>query len=375
VVGACCVRGARLRTKGPFTASRLPPPASRVPPLPRLVVDLAATSVNWKLPPEGAERIRRAAPAGWDVAIVQAPTVSDGDGNPEPSEEARQAVADADAYFGFGLARPLMRAARRLRWVHSAAAGVRGLLYPEMVASDIVLTNSAGIHAVPISEHVLGGVIHLLRGFDKAMERQRAHVWDKRPWTGAGADVRELGELRALVVGVGGIGATIGARLAWFGARVTGIRRNPDRGASDDFFRVRSPAALDEELMEADLLVLAAPFTPETDRLIDARRLALLPRGAIVANVARGALLDTDAMVAALQGNRLRGAVLDVFDEEPLPPESPLWGLPQVLLTPHISAVSPRRFWDRQLSLFEENWRRWAAGEPLRNVVDKRAGY
>lgn len=343
--------------------------------MPLLVVDLAASSANWKLPPEGAERIRRAAPHGWEVAVVRSPTVSDGDGNSEPSAEAREAIAQAEVYFGFGLPRPLMQAARRLRWVHSAAAGVRGLLYAEMLESDVVLTNSAGIHAVPIAEHVLGGVIHLLRGFDRAVERQRARVWDKAPWTGAGTDVREVGELRVLVVGVRGIGAALGARLAWLGARVTGIRRNPELPAPQEFFRVRAPAALDEELAEADLLVLAAPLTPETDRLIDARRLALLPRGAIVANVARGPLLDTDALVAALRRNRLRGAVLDVFDEEPLPPESPLWALPQVLLTPHISAVSPRRFWDRQLSLFEENWHRWAAGESLRNVVDKRAGY
>jgi phosphoglycerate dehydrogenase-like enzyme len=259
--------------------------------------------------------------------------------------------------------------------VHSAAAGVRGLLYPEMVASDIVLTNSAGIHAVPIAEHVLGGVIHLLRGFDRAVERQRARTWDKTPWTGAGSDVREVGELRVLVVGAGGIGGAIGERFAWMGATVTGLRRRPERGVPAGFTRVLPAAALDEALIETDLLVLAAPFTPDTDRLIGAERLARLPRGAIVANVARGALLDEGALASALRANRLRGAVLDVFDQEPLPPESPLWGLPQVVLTPHISAVSPRRFWDRQLSLFEENWRRWAAGEPLRNVVDKGAGY
>ena len=342
--------------------------------MPLLVVDLAATSVNWKLPPEGAERIRRATPPGWQVAIVQSPTVSDGDGNPNPSGEARAAIAEADVYFGFGLARPLLQAARSLRWVHSAAAGVRGLLYPELVESPIVLTNSAGIHAVPIAEHVVGGVIYLLRGFDRAVERQRAHVWDKTPWTGSASGVREVGELRALVVGVGGIGAAVGQRLAWLGATVTGIRRRPELGMPAGFARVLPPTGLDEALLDADLVVLAAPFTADTERLLTAERIARLPAGAIVANVARGALLDTDALVAALRGNRLRGAVLDVFDEEPLPPESPLWGLPQVLLTPHISAVSPRRFWDRQLSLFEENWRRWAAGEPLRNVVDKRAG-
>ena len=354
-----------------------PPPHSPTPspPLPLLVVDLAATSVNWKLPAEGAARLRDVAPAGWDVAFVEAPTVSDGDGNPTPSAEAVAKIGDADAYFGFGLSRPLFQAARRLRWVHSAAAGVRGLLYDEMLASDIVLTNSAGIHAIPIAEHVLGGVIFLLRGFDRAIERHRAHVWDKAPWTGPGADVREVGELRVLVVGAGGLGQAIGQRLAWLGATVTGIRRSPDRGVPDGFARVLGPDALDDALPEADLLVLAAPFTPDTDRLIGAERIGRLPRGAIVANVARGALLDTEALVAAIRANRLRGAVLDVFDEEPLPPESPLWGLPQVLLTPHVSAVSPRRFWDRQLSLFEDNWRRWAAGRPLRNVVDKQAGY
>lgn len=343
--------------------------------MPLLVVDLAATSVNWKLPPEGAARLERAAPAGWEVAVVEAPTVSDGDGNANPSAEARDRIAHADAYLGFGIGRPLLQAASRLRWVHSAAAGVRGLLYPEMLARDIVITNSAGIHAVPIAEHVVGGVIYLLRGFDRAVERQRARVWDKTPWTGSATGVREIGELRALIVGAGGIGSAIGERLAWLGARVTGIRRRPEKGAPAEFAAVLPPTALDEALAEADLLVLAAPFTPDTERLIGRDRIARLPAGAIVANVARGALLDTDALVAALSTNRLRGAVLDVFDEEPLPPESPLWGLPQVLLTPHISAVSPRRFWDRQLSLFEDNWRRWAAGEPLRNVVDKRAGY
>lgn len=370
----CTLPGERCRLRFGVPLA-YPGPSPRSPPLPLLVVDLAATSVNWKLPAEGAERLRSAAPAGWEVAFVQAPTVSDGDGNPNPSSEAVEKIAGADAYLGFGLSRPLFEAARRLRWVHSAAAGVRGLLYPELVDSDVVLTNSAGIHAVPIAEHVLGGVIYLLRGFDRAVERHRARVWDKAPWTGAGSDVREVGELRVLVVGAGGLGQAIGQRFAALGATVTGIRRNPDRGLPEGFSQVLPPEGLDLALPEADLLVLAAPFTPSTDRLIGAERLARLPKGAIVANVARGALVDTEALVAALRANRLRGAVLDVFDEEPLPPESPLWGLTQVLLTPHVSAVSPRRFWDRQLSLFEDNWRRWAAGEPLRNVVDKRAGY
>ena len=343
--------------------------------MPHLVVDLAATSLNWSLPAAGEERLRAAAPDGWDVQFVRSPTVSDGDGNAAPSAEALAAVAGADAYLGFGIARPLLAAAPGLRWVHSAAAGVRGLLYPEMLERDLVLTNSAGIHAVPIAEHVVGGILYLLRGFDYAITRQRASTWDKGPWTRGDIQVREVGECRALVVGAGGLGSAIAERLTALGARCTGVRRRPELGVPAGFERVVGPGALDEELAGADLLVLTAPFTPETERLIGAERLDRLPAGAIVVNVARGALLDTGALVARLRAKRLRGAVLDVFEEEPLGQDSPLWALPQVLLTPHISAVSPRRFWDRQLSLFEENWRRWALGEPLLNVVDKRAGY
>ena len=340
-----------------------------------LVVDLAASSVNWSLPAGGEARLRAAAPDGWELRFIQAPTVSDGDGNGAPSAEAIEAVADADVYFGFGIARPLVQAARRLGWVHSAAAGVRGLLYPEMLERDLVLTNSAGIHGVPIAEHVLGGILYLLRGFDYAVTRQRASTWDKGPWTRGETGIRELSECRALVVGAGGLGSAIAERLTALGARCTGVRRRPELGVPAGFASVAGPADLNDLLPEADLLVLAAPFTAETDRLMGAERLDRLPRNAIVVNVARGALLDTEALAARLRSKRLRGAVLDVFDVEPLGPDSPLWALPQVLLTPHISAVSPRRFWDRQLSLFEENWRRWARGAPLLNVVDKRTGY
>jgi phosphoglycerate dehydrogenase-like enzyme len=139
--------------------------------------------------------------------------------------------------------------------------------------------------------------------------------------------------------------------------------------------RVVGADALDDELPAADVLVLATPSTEATTGLLDARRLALLPPGAIVVNVGRGSLLDEGALVAAVRAGRLRGAFLDVASAEPLPPESPLWTLPQVLLSPHVSATSPRRFWDRLLDLFLDNWDRWRRGAPLRNVVDPAAGY
>lgn len=340
-----------------------------------LAVDLAATSRNWSLPPEGRERIRAAAPPGWVIRFVGAPTVSDGDGGTAPSAEAVEAIRDAEAYFGFGISRALFRSARRLRWVHSAAAGVGGALFPEMLASAVTLTNSAGIHALPIAQHVVAGVIHLLRSFDIAIAQQRAGRWDKAPFTGEGSTVRELADCRVLIVGMGGIGQAIARGMAPFGARITGVRRRPELGTPDGFERVAGPDALERELRGADVVVLATPATPRTEAMLGRERLAMLPAGSIVVNVGRGSLLDEDALAGELASGRLRGAVLDVFREEPLASSSPLWHLRQVLLTPHVSAVSPRRFWERQLDLFADNWRHYSRNEQMRNVVDKTAGY
>ena len=340
-----------------------------------LVVNLAATSANWALPPWGEEAIRAAAPDGWAVHFVRAPTISDGDGDPRPSAEVLEAIRQADAYFGFGMSAPLFAAATRLRWVHSAAVGIAAMLFDDFVRSETVLTNSAGVMAPPIAEHVVGGLLWLCRAFDTAGELQRRATWDKTPFVAPGAKVRELGRCRALVVGAGGIGSLIAQRLSAFGTRVTGVRRNPDRGLPPGCARVVGPEALDAELPSADVLVLAAPHTRETRGLVTAERLDRLPEGAMLVNVARGALVDEAAMVARLRNGRLRGAVLDVFSREPLPSDDPLWHLPQVLLTPHVSAVSPEGFWERALALFLDNWRRFDRGDRLTNLVDKQAGY
>ncbi len=341
----------------------------------RLVVDLRATAPVWRLPDDGVERLRASAPAGWEVYVVAASTVSDGDGGSAPSAEALKAIAEAEVYFGFGIARALFLAAPHLRWVHSAAAGVGGLLFPEMLASPVIVTNSAGVHAVPIAEHVLGGILYLLRGFDLAVERQRARAWDRGAFVGATVPVRELRDCRALIVGAGGIGGAVARRLSFLGTRCVGVRRHPERGTPDGFERVVGPTEWEALLPESDLLVLSAPATRETRALVGAELLDRLPRQAIVVNVARGSLLDEAALAARIADGRLRGAVLDVFEAEPLPVESPLWGLSSVLITPHVSAVSPRGFWERELELFIDNWHRYVAGRRLRNVVDKRAGY
>ena len=348
----------------------MPPAGERV-----LVVNLASTSVNWALPEWAERRIVAEAPPGWRPVFVRAPTVSDGDGDPRPSDEAKAAIRDAEAYFGFGMSPALFAAATRLRWIHSAAVGIAALLFRELVESPVVLTNSAGLMGPPIAEHVVGGLLYLVRAFDAAVDLQRAGRWDKAPFVSPGANVRELGRCRVLVVGAGGIGSAIATRLAAFGCHVAGTRRHPGRGTPPGFAEIHGPEALDALLARSDVVILSAPHTRETRGLLTAARLDLLPRGAMVVNVARGALLDEAALAERLRDGRLRGAVLDVFSTEPLPGESPLWHLSQVLLTPHVSAVSPEGFWERGLALFLDNWRRHAAGEPLRNRVDKLAGY
>jgi len=340
-----------------------------------LVADVAARSKNWSLPPEGADRLRASVPDGWRLHIVKSPTSSDGDGPPRPSDEVLEAIRDAEVYFGFGIPRDLFVEAKKLRWVHSAAASVGTALHPEMKASDVILTNSAGIHAIPIAEYVVAGVLHFLRGFDVALDQQRRAKSDKSFFVAEDAPLREMDTVRALIVGTGGLGGETGKRLAALGARVTRVRRRVELGPPPGFDRVISLDEIDNALPEHDVVVLAAPFTPATAGLLTAARLDLLPSNAIVVNVARGTLLDEVALVDRLERGRLRGAVLDVFREEPLASTSPLWHLRQILLTPHISPVSPGRFWPRQLDLFLGNLTRYVSGQPLMNHVDKNAGY
>ena len=340
-----------------------------------IVVDLAATSKNWALTPDGERRLREETPPGWTMYVVQSATSSDGDGPPRPSEEVMTAIREAEVYYGFGIPKLLFAEAKRLRWVHSAAAGVGTALYPEMVASDILFTNSAGIHAVPIAEYVVAAVLHFLRGLDIAIDQQRRTEWNKTPFVRVESVLREMDTVRALIVGVGGLGGAAAERLSALGARCTGVRRRVALGPPAGFERVVSLDEFDAELPKHDVVVLAAPLTSQTASLLTAERLDLLPSNAIIVNVARGAMVDEAALAKRLLDGRLRGAALDVFREEPLTPTSPLWAIPQVLLTPHVSPVSPGRFWPRQLDLFLDNWRRYSKGEPLRNVVDKHAGY
>jgi phosphoglycerate dehydrogenase-like enzyme len=340
-----------------------------------LVADLAARSKNWALTADGERTILAAAPAGWRVHVVRALTSSDGDGPREPSTEAMNAMADAEVYFGFGIPRPLFLAAPGLKWVHSAAAGVGNSLYAEMIERDVLFSNSAGVHGNPIAEYVVAGILHFVRGLDVVVSQQQQGVWDKAFFVADDSPVREVDGATVLIVGTRGIGGQVAWRLSALGARCIGVRRNPDQPVPNGFESVHGVDAMDDYLGEADAVVLAAPLTPASTGLFDAKRLTRMKRGAILVNVARGALVDEGALIDALRSFHLRGAVLDVFAQEPLAAESPLWHLRNVLVSPHISPVSPGRFWPRALEVFCDNWTRYHRGATLRNLVDKQAGY
>lgn len=341
----------------------------------KLVVNLRAKAPVWRIPEHVEQEFVANAPPGWTVSIVKADTISDGDGGHAPSPEALAEIADAEAYFGFGITPTLFQGAKALRWVHTSTAGVGSLLFDELRNGDVVLTNSAGVHAIPMAEYVVAGLMYFWRGFDITSHSQRVSSWERNEFVEMNSPIREVGENSVLIVGTGGIGIEVALRLSSLGASCIGLRRNPEKGAPPGFLRVASLDALESLLPTADALVLAAPLTSLTRDLITGARLDLLPQHAVVVNVARGAMLDENELAKRLASHRLRGAVLDVFQSEPLAPDSPLWQLRRALVTPHISAVTPRRFWDREGALFSENWRRYVAGIPLRNVVNKDAGY
>lgn len=345
-----------------------------------LVVDLQSSAPHLRLPEWGGDWIRGIAPPGWQVTVVSSTAVTAGNGTSQASDESVAAMAYAEVFFGYGITAPLVQAAPALRWAHSASAGIGGSITPILrervrAGAGLVFTNSAGVYAEVMAETVLASVLHFVRGLDLAVQQQAQAVWNQHPFATGDRQGRELNEHRVLIIGAGGIGTSVATRFAALGCRCTGIRRRPELGPPPGFARVVGLDALDAELAEADVVVIAAPETEATKALVDDARLALLPLGAIVVNVARGSLLAEAALLKALDAGRLRGAVLDVFQTEPLPVDSLFWTHPRVLVLPHVSGVSPRRQWTRVLELFEDNWRRYVAGTPLRNVVDLDAGY
>jgi phosphoglycerate dehydrogenase-like enzyme len=275
----------------------------------------------------------------------------------------------------------LLARAPRLRWVHSATAGVEHVLTPEAARRGLAITNARGVFSRPIAEYVLAMVLAVSRRLPGILELQRERTW--QPLEGV-----EMRDLTIGIVGFGSIGRAVAALAAPFGARVVATRRRPgaSRGpvwAGDGDVPVADesqvellggPDALPRLLEESDFVVLALPLTPETEGVFGAAAFEAMRRGAWLINVARGRLVDERALERALREGRIGGAVLDTFRDEPLPPGSPLWAVPDLIVTPHTSWSTGRAL-DRSIALFCENLGRYRRGEPLLNVVDPAAGY
>jgi phosphoglycerate dehydrogenase-like enzyme len=356
----------------------------------RAILDMMDRRPVWAMPPWVPDRIREALTSDWDLVVVEEETDGSGDGAARVSPRLLEAVSDAEIYFGYGIPEELLRGGPKLRWVHSGAAGVGSSLTPTMLERDVTFTNSAGVHAPPMAETVLAMLLHFTRGLDFALDAQRRREWDKEPYYAASAPLLELSTATIGIIGFGGIGREVARRVASLGARVIAVKRTPARAGEANLEPVAGGGALgsriemvwgesglDAVFRECDAVVVAAPATPETEGLVGAGALARMKPDAVLVNVARGSLVDEEALVAALREGRIRGAGLDVFSREPLPGDSPLWALPNVVLTPHVSAVT-RGFWERETALIVRNLQRYLRETPVdewENVVDKRAGY
>jgi phosphoglycerate dehydrogenase-like enzyme len=282
-------------------------------------------------------------------------------------------LPDTNIFVGYMLRPEQLLAARQLQWFHCISAGISQLLFPELRESQIVVTNASGVHASTMAEHVIGMILALLRDFPSAMLYQLQRRWAQQQIWDGDARPREIQGQTAVLVGFGAIGRALAERLRPFGVRVWAVTRsgNADPALAERAFPVTQ---LDAALSQADIVVLAAPETPETHSMIGGPQLARMKRNAILINVARGSLIDEPALIAALRDRTIAAAGLDVASEEPLPPESPLWSLENVLITPHISGVTDR-LWEREAELLLDNLERWFSGSPLRNRVDLARGY
>jgi phosphoglycerate dehydrogenase-like enzyme len=321
---------------------------------------IRSTDGVWNLPSSQIERMRARFPG---VEFL----------SPLDRREADRLLPDADVVFGWAVTPDNFGSASRLQWIHVSAAGLGSLLFPDLVESEVVVTNGRGLHAVAMAEHTIGVLLAFARKLHLARDAQHAHRWDQDRLFREDPDFVELGRTTLGVIGMGSIGGEIAKRARALGMRVLAVRRHPsnDPAPAHEQF---GPAGTARVLAESDWIVLATPLTSETRGLIGARELAIVKPGAVLVNLGRGALVDEHALIDALAAGRLGGAALDVFEHEPLPADSPLWDLPNVILTPHISGLSAR-YWERAIDLFARNLEHWVEGRPLVNLVDKRRGY
>jgi phosphoglycerate dehydrogenase-like enzyme len=331
--------------------------------------------VNFTLGDEHLQRIEAADPC---VRLMRAYTEADPDarargeeGNALEGEALMEMVREAEVIFGFRFPLEWLDIAPHLKWVQLASAGSDHMQRLGLFDKrpDLLLTTASGVHEIPISEHIVAMLLHFARGFHRAVRNQAEGKWERYRAEEAAGKV-------ACLVGYGSIARRTATLLKTLGMKVIAVRasiaeQQPGFEAVERFY---PPEELNAVLSQSDYVIIAAPRTPRTEGMLGRDQFRAMKPTAVLINISRGALVDEPALIEALQSGTIGGAALDVFSQEPLPETSPLWAMPNVLITPHVSGSNPH-YDHRVTDLFIDNLKRYLAGEPLRNRVDMVRGY
>ena len=326
----------------------------------KILISIQQPVTQWQIPADGVDALRKRFPL---ITFIHATS----------PEQRAEGLKECDAAYTWILNAGELEQAPKLRWVHTSAVAVETLCLRELFARGIAVSNTRGVQAIPIAEHVMAVLLALSKQLPFVLESQQQARWaqnefvgERLPWLLNG---RTLG-----LIGVGTIGAEIAKRAEAFGMRVIAMRKRPAYGVIGHVERVYGLADLSDFLPQCHALVIAAPLTPETHGLMGPAEFAQLPEGAVVINVGRAKIVDTEALMGALRSGHLRGASLDVFPQEPLPSDHPLWNTPNLILTPHTSGFR-QGHWDEVVELYGDNIERWLKGEPLKYRIEPELGY
>jgi len=315
----------------------------------------------WKAPKWFGERLAQEFPV---LEVVQR----------ESYEGIEPQLRDAEVVFTISLRPEQFAVAQKLCWIQAPTAAVHQFLFPELINSDVVLTNATEVHGPVVAEHVIALIFALAKKIPQAAVLQRQQVWGQEKMWNEKPHLREIAGATLGLIGVGSIGRRVAKIASALGMRVIAVREHLEKGSPEGVEAVFAPSALNELLSQSDYVVVAAPLIPATNGLIGAAQLTVMKPDACLINVGRGPQVDATALAAALRARRIGGAALDVFDHEPLPSESPLWSLDNLLITPHTAGLT-EKLWHRHYELFSDNLRRYLTKQPLQYVVDKRKGY
>jgi len=330
-------------------------------PIKKLVIVTVSRIDLWVAPEWFAENLQKEFPQIEVVRVISCGHVD-------------TALADAEILFTQSISAEQFVAARQLRWIHSSAAAVHQFMFPELVSSDVLLTNAREVHGLGVAEHVMALIFAIAKRIPESVRFQEKHVWGQEIlWDGQACPLDIAGATIG-IVGFGSIGSAVARYARAMGMKVLVVRERPGK-TRPDFVDDELPSSkLGEMLTQADYIVLSPPLTPETRGMMGHEQFAKLKSSAYLINVGRGPLVDESVLIDALNSRKIAGAALDVFDQEPLPGDSPLWDVENLLITPHTAGMSGD-LWRRHYALFSENLRRFLKDEPLLGLVDKQRGY